>query len=156
MAVDSMDLHSITVGIVPPPGPGSVGIVGMPVWMWAADPVPSTVGPVTASASAGGITITATASLNAITWDMGDGSTVVCRSAGTPYNASYGHAESPDCGHIYTTSSSGRPGDRFTVTATSDWVIAWVGAGQTGTIRMNGLTQSVKISIGEVQVLVTS
>ena len=156
MAVDSMNLHSITVGIVPQPGPDSVGIVGMPVWMWAANPGPSTVGPVTASASAGGITVTATASINTITWDMGDGSTVVCRGAGTPYNPGYGRTQSPDCGHVYTTSSSGRPDDEFTVTATSDWVITWDGAGQTGTIRMNGLTESVQIAIGEVQVLVTS
>ncbi|QTE28574.1 hypothetical protein [Pengzhenrongella sicca] len=156
LAVDSMDLHAISMGIVPEPGPGSMGIVGMPVWMWAANPGPSTVGPVTASASAGGITVTATASIDAITWDMGDGNTVVCASAGTPYEASYGRAQSPDCGHVYTTSSWGQPGDAFTVTATSDWVITWNGAGQTGTIRLTGLTESVQIAVGEVQVLVTS
>ena len=155
-AVDSMNLHSITIGIVPEPGPGSVGIVGMPVWMWAANPGPDTTGPVTASASSGGITVTATARINTITWDMGDGHTVVCHGGGTRYNASYGRAQSPDCGHVYTTSSSGGPGDLFTVTATSDWVITWAGAGQTGTIRMGGLTGSTQIAIGEVQVLVTS
>jgi len=156
LAVDSMNLHSIAIGIVPEPGPGSVGIVGMPVWMWAANPGPGTTGPVTASASAGGITVTATARISTITWDMGDGSTVVCRGAGTPYNARYGRAQSPDCGHVYTTSSSGKPGDTFTVTATSDWVITWAGAGQTGTIRLGGLTESAQIAVGEVQVLVTS
>lgn len=156
MAIDQMNLHAITIGIAPEPGPGSIGLVGMPVWMWAADPGPSTVGPVTASASAGGITVTATARINRITWDMGDGHTVVCRGAGTAYNASYGRAPSPDCGHVYTTSSAGRPGERFTVTANSDWVISWEGAGQSGTIRMDGLTESVQIAVGEAQVLVTS
>ena len=156
LAVDSMGLHAITIGIVPEPGPDSMGIVGMPVWMWAADPGPSTVGPVTASASAGGITVTATARIDTIIWDMGDGHTVVCRGAGTAYAESSGQAQSPDCGHVYTTSSSGMPGDTFTVTATSDWVITWAGAGQTGTIRMAGLIESVQIAVGEVQVLVTS
>lgn len=155
MAVDRMNLHAITIGIVPEPGAGSIGLVGMPVWMWAADPGPSTVGPTSATASAGGITVTATARIHAITWDMGDGSTVVCRGPGTPYQERYGHRESPDCGHVYTTSSSGRPGDRFTVTATSDWVITWEGAGQSGTIRMGGLSQSVQVAVGEAQVLVS-
>jgi len=87
---------------------------------------------------------------------MGDGNTVVCDGAGTAYHASYGRQQSPDCGHVYTTSSAGEPGDRFTVMATSDWVITWEGAGQTGTIRMDGLSQSVQIAVGEAQVLVTS
>ncbi|RPF28570.1 hypothetical protein [Georgenia muralis] len=156
MAIDEMNLRAITIGIAPEPGVGSIGLVGMPVWMWAAEPGPSTVGPVTASASAGGITVTATARINKIIWDMGDGHTVVCRGAGTAYNAGYGRAQSPDCGHVYTTSSSGEPGERFTVTANSDWVITWEGAGQTGTIRMGGLTESVQVAVGEAQVLVTS
>ena len=44
--------------------------------------------------------------------------------------------------------------DTYTVTATSDWVITWQGAGQSGTIPLDGLTRSVQISIGEAQVLV--
>ena len=54
-------LSAINIGIAPEPGPDSIGLVGMPVWMWAKDPNDHTVGPITASASAGGITITATA-----------------------------------------------------------------------------------------------
>ena len=155
MAVDEMNLHAITIGIAPEPGDESQGVVGMPVWMWAADPGPSTVGPVTASASAGGITVTATARIHAIAWDMGDGATVTCDGPGTPYDASYGRSKSPDCGHVYTTSSVDQPGEKFSVSATSDWVVTWEGAGQTGRIRMDGLTESVQIAVGEVQVLVT-
>ncbi|GAB2473221.1 hypothetical protein [Xylanimonas ulmi] len=154
MAVDSMDLHAIEIGMVPEPGPGKVGIVGLPVWMWAANPGVSTTGPNTASASAGGITITATARMERITWDMGDGATVVCDGLGTPYEDRFGKQPSPDCGHTYSTSSAGQPEDRFTVSATSDWVISWEGAGQTGTIRLDGLSNSVQVAIGEVQVLV--
>jgi hypothetical protein len=85
---------------------------------------------------------------------MGDGNTVTCTSAGTPYEPSYGNKKSPDCGHVYTTSSSSKPDDKFTVTATSDWVITWEGAGQIGTIRLNGLVREAQIAVGEVQVLV--
>ena len=154
VAMDRMGLQAIRIGITPEPGEGSIGIVGMPVWMWAANPDDHTVGPVTASATAGGITVTATARLLEVTWDMGDGTKVTCTTAGTPYKASYGKAESPDCGHVYEKSSSKMSEGKYTVTATSDWVITWNGAGQTGTIRLNGLTRSVAIAVGEAQVLV--
>jgi len=154
LAIADMKLRAINIGIAPKAEDGSIGLVGMPVWMWAANPDQHTWGPVTASASAGGITVTATARVLKITWDMGDGNQVTCTTAGTPYKAAYGNKESPDCGHVYTTSSSSEPDDKFTVTATSDWVIEWAGAGQTGTIRLNGLVREARIAIGEAQVLV--
>lgn len=154
IAIEQMDLRAIDIGITPEPGEDSIGIVGMPVWLWAANPNSHTVGPITESASAGGITVTATAKLQRITWVMGDGSTVKCASGGTAYKASYGDAKSPDCGYVYEKSSSKRPSGKYTVTATSDWVITWEGAGQTGTIRLNGLTRTVAIAVGEAQVLV--
>ena len=85
---------------------------------------------------------------------MGDGTEVVCDTAGTPYKPSYGRKDSPDCGHTYKKSSAHETGDVYTVTATSSWVITWSGAGQTGTIRLNGLNRSTQIRIGEAQVLV--
>ncbi|MDF1605873.1 hypothetical protein [Nocardioides sp. YIM 152315] len=154
LAIDQMHLSAIDIGIVPEPGPDSIGLVGMPVWMWAKAPNEHTFGPITATASAGGITITATANVLDLTWDMGDGTAVVCDSAGTPYQPSYGRKDSPDCGHTYKTSSALQADDAYTVTATSSWVITWAGAGQTGTIRLDGLTRSTQIRIGEAQVLV--
>ncbi len=154
IAVKQMALRAIAIGITPEPGPNSVGIVGMPVWMWVANPDNHTWGPITDSATAGGITVTATAKVHKITWDMGDGTKVTCRTAGTPYIASYGNQKSPDCGHTYQKSSSTKSGGKYTVTATSDWVVTWAGAGQTGTIRLNGLTRTAAIAVGEAQVLV--
>lgn len=154
LAIDQMALAAIEVGITPEPGDGNVGLVGMPVWLWAANPDDHTVGPISASASAGGITVTATAELNVITWDLGDGTTITCDGAGTPYKPEYGNTTSPDCGHVYETSSSRNSSGTFLVTATSDWVITWAGAGQTGIIRLNGLARSVEITVGEAQVLV--
>lgn len=154
LAIQQMDLQAINIGITPEPGSGSVGLVGMPVWMWADNPDSHTFGPITQSASAGGITITATARVFRITWDMGDGSKVVCPTAGTPYRSSYGNKSSPDCGHVYRKSSSTKSGAKYSVRAISDWVITWQGAGQTGTIQLNGLTRTTEISVGEAQVLV--
>ncbi|WP_235736797.1 hypothetical protein [Nocardioides alcanivorans] len=154
LAIDDMALRAIDVGITPQPGANRIGLVGMPVWMWAANPDEHTYGPITATASAGGITITATANVQNVAWQMGDGTTVECRTPGTPYKAAYGKKPSPDCGHVYTKSSAGEPGGTYTVTATSSWVITWEGAGQTGTIRLDGLQRSVEITVGEAQVLV--
>lgn len=154
IAIQRMNLSAINIGLAPKPGAGSVGLVGMPVWMWASSPTAQTTGPVTEAASAGGLTITATARLQRVTWSMGDGTNVVCRGAGTPYVPADGRGPSPDCGHTYLSSSSNQPGGTFTVTATSDWVVTWSGAGQSGTIQLPGLSRSTQIEVGEAQVLV--
>lgn len=145
-AVASMGLSAITVGIVPESRPGSVGVVGMPAWMWVANPSASTWGPITRSASAGGFTVSATGRVARVSWSMGDGAVVQCSGPGTPYEDRFGSRSSPTCGHTYT-----RPG-RYTVSAVSHWVITWAGIGQTGTIPMD-LTASAPLTIGELQVL---
>src|SRR5664279_5720857 len=101
---------------------------------------------VTRTASAAGFTVTATARLQRVAWNMGDGKTVVCHGLGTPYQDSYGKKSSPTCGHSYV-----RQGKR-TVTATSYWVVEWSGIGQAGTIPLD-LKDSTNVTIGEVQVL---
>src|SRR3546814_6731606 len=35
LAIDDMALRAIDVGITPEPGVNRIGLVGMPVWMWA-------------------------------------------------------------------------------------------------------------------------
>ena len=145
-AVASMNLSAITMGLVPEPGAGSVGLVGMPNWMWVQKPTENTWGPTTRSASAGGWTVMATAKVSQVKWDMGDGQVVECAGPGTAYLDSYGKTSSPNCGHTYT-----RQGN-YTVRATSLWVITWAGIGQTGTITMD-LTQTAPVTIGEAQVL---
>lgn len=148
-AIDSMLLKGPAIGIVPEPG--KTGLLGMPVWMWT-ETGPSTYGPTSATASAGDVTVTATARVSKIVWEMGDGSTVTCESAGTPYKSSYGKRKSPDCGHLYEESSAGEPGGEFTVTATSTWAIEWEGGGESGT-DSEVRTSEVQIQVGEAQVV---
>jgi hypothetical protein len=143
-ALSLMRLKAITVGIVP--DPSGVGLVGMPNWMWVTNPTANTWGPLTRSASAAGWTVTATAQVSKVTWNMGDGQVVVCNGPGTRYQDSYGKQQSPDCGHTYTRQGA------YTVRATSHWVITWAGIGQTGTIPMD-LTNTAALTIGEAQVL---
>lgn len=153
IVVAGMDLRAIDIGIVPEPGAASVGLVGLPVWMWT-EQTPNTWGPISRTANAGGITITATANVQRVVWNMGDGTTVTCSTPGTSYQDHYGDQRSPDCGHKYTETSVGQPGDAYPVTATNYWIVDWNGGGDSGQIPLE-LTAQIRIQVGELQVLVT-
>lgn len=148
-AVARMQLKPITIGIVPKDDPDSVGLVGMPIWLWAEDPGDQTIGPISRSVSEGGYTVTATAEVERIRWSMGDGETQTCTGPGTPYKLAYGIRESPDCGYRFKTQGE------FTVTARSDWLVRWSGIGETGTFSLT-LSESTQIVIGELNVLTVS
>jgi hypothetical protein len=145
-AVAAMGLRAIDVGIVPEARPGSIGIIGLPTWMWVDRPGQHTWGPISRTVSAGGYSVTATARVKRVVWAMGDGSTVVCVKRGTPYADSFGRRSSPDCGHTYT-----RQGV-YTVRATSYWLVTWSGIRQAGSIPLD-FTRAVVITMGEAQVL---
>ncbi|MFD9517913.1 ATP/GTP-binding protein [Streptomyces sp. NPDC059979] len=150
-AVDRMLLRGPEIGITPKPG--GQGVVGMPVYMWTATG-PETYGPNSASASAGSVTVTATAKVGKIVWNMGDGKSVTCTTAGTPYKAAYGKSPSPDCGHRYTAPSSTTSSGMYHVTATATWSIDWqvTGGGQAGQLTAVR-TSAADITVAEVQVL---
>lgn len=147
-AVDSMTL--LGPDIASPRAAGKY-TVGVPIWMWVRRSA-TTYGPNTASATAGGVTVTATAKVSKIVWTMGDGASVTCNGPGTPYTPSQGMAQSPDCGHMYSKTSAGAQNGTFPVTATSTWTISWQGGGQAG--QLTEVRQSdVQVAVGEVQVV---
>ena len=146
-AVTQMRLRGVTIGMAPDPTPGSVGLVGLPIWLWVASPDANTWGPNAKTASAGGYSVTATGRVTQVVWSMGDGGTVACASPGTAYSDSFGVSPSPDCGYRYTTQGT------YTVTATSYWTINWSGIGQTGVIHQT-YSSSVVVTIGELQTVV--
>ncbi|MGP4009959.1 ATP/GTP-binding protein [Streptomyces sp. 4N124] len=147
-AVDSMTL--LGPDIASPKAAGKY-TVGVPMWMWVNQSA-TAYGPNTASASAGGITVTATAKVSKIVWEMGDGSSVTCNGPGTPYQASEGMAQSPTCGHVYSKTSGGSQGGKYLVTATSTWTIDWQGGGAAGQLTEVRQT-NVQVAIGELQVV---
>jgi hypothetical protein len=146
-AIATMRLRAIGIGIVPEAQAGSIGIVGLPTWMWVANPGQHTWGPITRSASSAGYGVTATAKVQRVVWAMGDGNTVTCTRRGTPYADSFGKRASPDCGHTYTRQGT------YTVRATSYWLVTWAGIGQSGTIPLD-FTRTAVITMGEAQVLI--
>lgn len=128
-AVRTMRLQAVQIGITPPEGADSYTLLGLPTWMWVDEPAAATWGPITRSASAGAVTVTATARVSNVVWDMGDGTRVSC-GQGTRYTAGQQANPSPTCGHRYTA-----PG-RYPVTAAAHWTVDWEGAGQAGTITL--------------------
>ncbi|MET7353021.1 ATP/GTP-binding protein [Streptomyces mirabilis] len=153
LAQQALDKMTLLGPDIASPATAGNYIVGLPMWMWV-NKSQTTYGPNTASASAGGVTVTATATVSKIVWKMGDGSAATCNGPGTTYKASYGRQESPTCGHTYTSTSASEAGGKYTVTATSTWTVDWQvnGGGETG--QLTAIRQSQEqVAIGELQVV---
>lgn len=146
-AFASLPLDQVDIGIVPEDEPGRIGLVGLPVWMWVENPDERTFGPVEASASDQGLTVTIEAKVDRIVWDLGDGTTVTCTGPGTPYEDRFAGEASPDCGHRFT-----RQG-QYEVSATSYWTATWEGGDQRGELSAER-TARTTVSVGELQVVV--
>ncbi len=152
-AINQLPIRGPAIGIAPDQN-GS-GLVGLPVWMWTAV-APETWGPISATASVPGLSVTATARAQKIVWDMGDATptspahTITCTSPGTPYKPEYGRAPSPTCG--FDTGYARPSNPRYTVTATTYWHVTWAGGGESGAVDVTR-TSSTTIEIDELQVV---
>lgn len=160
----SFRLTPITIGMAParkthdddPPGaqPYRRTWVGVPVWLWVANPKPLTYGPYAQTATLGGVTVTARATVTQVDWTSGDGNHATC-AAGTPFDpstwADQAASDSPTCGLRFQRASTEQPDGVWNVTATSHWTVSWVGGGQTGTIQLTNLTATTPVQVGELQ-----
>ncbi|MFF0659141.1 hypothetical protein [Micromonospora tulbaghiae] len=150
-AIAAMSLKGPDIGIAPRSS-GS-GLVGLPIWLWN-NVSPTTWGPITRSAAVPGRSVTATARAQKIVWSMGDGNAVTCTKPGTPYQPSFGNRRSPDCGYDgYSRPSSTQPGGRFTITATTSWLITWSGGGGNNGSQSIELSSTTTVDIDELQVI---
>lgn len=148
-AVSYMALVPISMGLFPTSvdqDRNALGYVGWNMWMWVDRPSDATWGPITRSASAGGYTVTATAQVDRVEWDMGNGVVVTC-GAGTRHpTMAVRNETSPDCGYRYEREGS------YTVTATTFWEVRWSGIGATGVILLQR-SVSEQVVVAEVQVV---
>lgn len=126
-----------------------MGAVGVPVWLWADGGFPQR----SATASAGGLSVTVTARMTRVDWNMGDGSVVSCTRPGTAFKEAYGFTQSPDCGHIYSTTSKKQPGGAYRVTARATWDVTFSGD-YTASLTVPA-TSDVQLRIGEYQAVIT-
>ncbi|MGC4810411.1 hypothetical protein ACLQ29_07800 [Micromonospora sp. DT228] len=127
------------------------GLVGLPVWMWS-DKRADYFGPIPARATDRGVTVTITAAVDRIVWDMGNGDHVTCAGAGTPYDATDDNLAgrtSPTCGYH----KGYQKADTYDVTATTHWKVTWNGGGESGEILVTRNSGIVRIQINELQVV---
>lgn len=152
-ALASINLQPPGIRMMPTPtsqDPDAMAILGFPVWLWADA---ASVQTRSASASERGFTVTITASLDRIVWNLGDGGAVVtCSGPGVPFTGeTLSFGMSPPCGRQ---SGYERQGD-YTLTATAHWVVRWSGIGQSGVIPLE-LVSTERVRAGEFQVLNTA
>ncbi|RFU85200.1 hypothetical protein DY218_18655 [Streptomyces triticagri] len=128
-------------------------LVRVPTWMWLDAAMWK---PVSKTVKVPGVTVTATAVPQRVRWGMGDGRTVVCEGAGTPYDAAKYSAEaaSPDCGHLYRRSSAAEPGEAYQVSAAVIWDVTWHGGGEEGVVPGQETAAQVPLKVAEAQALV--
>jgi len=101
-----------------------------------------------------GLSVTATATTQSVTWDMGDGHSFSCPNPGRAYTPADGGNASPLCGYTYRQPSGAKPGGAYTVTATTTWQVSWkASTGQTGTLPPQTKTSTATVKIGELQVV---
>ncbi len=142
-------------------------IVNAPTWAW----VPAgSWQPLSATAAAGPVVVTATASPSSINVTYGDGGgtqTVTCAGPGTPYSDQLANSEdpaaplsaaSPDCGWTYQHTSGSAPGGKEPVNAVVTYHVTWtvtgaVGGGDLG--PLNSPPTIYDVPVAEIQVVNT-
>ena len=122
---------------------------------------PSQWGAVVASASAGGVTATVTATPEAVLWNLGDGDSITCPGPGVLYDPNEpASAQSTYCSYVWPESSANAPGGVFQVTATIEYLVTATVAGApnpTPNLGINaGPTQTVDVAVSEIEALGTN
>ncbi|MEY9855092.1 hypothetical protein ABH935_000691 [Catenulispora sp. GAS73] len=131
-------------------------LAGLPVWLWLK---PGSWSSKSVTLTAGGVTVTATATPRQVVWSMGDGTTEICAGPGTPFpehSTGDGTAPSPTCGHAYRRTSATEPGGAFHVTTTVAWRVDWTGFGPGGTFPDVESSTGFPVRVIEAAALVTN
>jgi hypothetical protein len=150
LAQQAFDQSAIPLpGVHLNPPAGQDQVVNLETWLWIDDWAP-----VTATASAGGVTVNVTATPVRVDWSMGDGGSVSCPGPGTPYDTSRPpEQQHTDCGYTYRHSSVGQPGDTYKIQATSVWHVTWTATGvaAAGDFGLINRSTTVPVRVAEIQ-----
>lgn len=129
-----LDLAPPPLVMTPPPNLADPNVlINRPAFFTFSDVGPSVFGPVSATASDGGLIVTVTARLDQITIDVGDGTTIACSPSQVRASPGWA-APSSVCSYTWTRTSTDQRDGTFHITGTSYWDITWSGGGQRGTL----------------------
>lgn len=121
-------------------------------WLWLAD---SWWQEYTATANAGRVTASVTASPVRAEWDAGDGDGTTCRGPGVEWHRGMGD-DATYCSHTYRHSSAGEDGDAYTLAVTVWFEVSWTSStGEGGTLADISRGTSRQVQVGEVQAVET-
>lgn len=112
-------------------------LIRMPNQVFAADAGPQTTGPNSASASAGGVTVTATASLVEVMVDAGDGTPSVACTADQLATEQRALEGAGICSVAWERTSYEQPAGVYALTVSSSWEVEWSGGGESGMIPLD-------------------
>ena len=103
--------------------------VNVPTWLWIDA---ATWHVLTATATAGPVSATATATPYEVLWELGDGSRITCHGPGTRWSASAAANDPSGCSYTYSQSSANQPEETYTITTTVYWHVTWTSKGAPG------------------------
>ena len=148
-AYAKITLAAPPISVAPRPSAGP-GLVGLPIWLWADSD--SRWWRLSASDTERGLTVSITAEVTRVVWDLGNGDQVTCPpGGGTAYDPARDAGRKPECG---LPQGFQRPGD-YDIRATTHWTVRWSSSsGAGGELPPQVRTSDpVPIRIDELQVV---
>lgn len=144
-AVRSVSIDAPVIGTSP--GSGRL-VVQVPTWLWIDG---GWWRPYSATANAGRVSATVTATPVRAIWSTGDGATIEC-DAGTAWQPGRAEDES-SCTHVYGRASSGVG---YTMSVTVEFELGWSSnVGESGVLPVISRTGSQVVQVGEIQAIGT-
>jgi len=124
----------------------------MTTWLWVD---PSWWKGYAATASAGRVSATVTATPVLAAWSTGDGGMEQCAGPGVVWRRGLDDDDTY-CSHVYRRSSAGEPEDRFPLQVAVDFEVTWSSnVGQGGSLEGLSRSASRSIRVGEIQAIET-
>lgn len=109
----------------------------------------------TATANAGRVSASVTATPVRAEWEAGDGGGTTCRGPGVEWRRGMPDGAT-NCSYVYRHSSAGEDGDAYTLAVTVWFEVAWTSnTGDGGTLPEISRSASRRVQVGEVQAVET-
>ena len=149
-ALSKLPLPSPGIEMAPPANQDQ--LVNVSTWLWIDS---GSWQRLSATATAGPVSATASAVPAEVVWQMGNGNSVTCHGPGTPYDSSNPNATT-SCSYTWSQSSAGEPGGVYQVTATVYYQVTWTAAGAPGGGNLGlvaGPSAHVAVRVAESQAI---